>query len=119
MLAAARNGLPVSWLFRDAYVATIRAETFETLDRLQYFHLHQQAGAPCSNCQDVTCACPHGLDIPAQLDRVHEVMLGLQQRDLLPRTPGQSAALAPAGPWQVRRIQDEVPPVLAPGTRAR
>lgn len=110
--------LPVSWLFRDAYVATIRAETFETLDRLQYFHLHQEAAAPCSTCQDVTCACPHGLDIPFQLGRVHDVMLGLRQHDLLPRTPQQSAALAPAGPWQVLRIQDEVPAALSPGARA-
>lgn len=110
--------LPVSWLFRDAYVATIRAETFETLDRLQYFHLHQKDGAPCSKCLDMTCSCPHELDIPAQLGRVHEVMVGLRQQGLLPRTPQQSAALAPAGPWQVRPIQDEVPASLAPGARA-
>ena len=110
--------LPVSWLFRDAYVATIRAETFETLDRLQYFHLYQQPSAPCSTCPDMSCACPHGLDIPGQLDRVHEVMLGLRERGLLPLTPQQSASLAPTGPWRVRRIQDEVPLVLAPGARA-
>jgi predicted aldo/keto reductase-like oxidoreductase len=110
--------LPVSWLFRDGYVATIRAETFETLDRLQYFHLHQEDSAPCSTCVDMTCSCPHGLDIPAQLGRVHDVMLGLRQQGLLPRTPREIAAVAPAGPWQVRLIQEEVPASLAPGARA-
>ncbi|SOE64080.1 Predicted oxidoreductase of the aldo/keto reductase family [Burkholderia sp. YR290] len=110
--------LPVSWLFRDAYISTIRAETFETLDRLQYFHLHQDPGAPCGSCQNVTCACPHGIDIPAQLDRVHDVMLELRQRNLLPRTPQQIVEMQPTGPWQVRRIQDEVPRRLALGARA-
>ena len=34
------QGLPVSWLFRDAYINSYPSATFETLDRLQYFHLH-------------------------------------------------------------------------------
>lgn len=103
------RNLPVSWLFRDAYVATIRAETCETLDRLQYFHLHQNPKAPCDGCVDVTCVCPSGLDIPVELARVHTTMLELRERGLLPRTPLQIAALIPKGPWPVRVIHEEVP----------
>ena len=32
--------LPVSWLFRDAYITHYPSETFETVDDLRYFNLH-------------------------------------------------------------------------------
>lgn len=34
------RNLPVSWLFRDAYISNYPSETFETIDALQYFRIH-------------------------------------------------------------------------------
>ncbi|WP_438396827.1 aldo/keto reductase [Caballeronia sp. DA-9] len=109
------HNLPVSWLFRDAYVSTIAAETFETLDRLQYFHLHPGEVSTCSTCNDVTCKCPSGLDIKHSLTLVHSVMLDIRKKGLLPLTPAQSALQQPRGPWRVRLFQTEVPDALARG----
>jgi predicted aldo/keto reductase-like oxidoreductase len=113
------RGLPVSWLFRDAYVSTIRAETFETLDRLQYFHLHPQAQAACVSCDDVSCACPHGLDIPIELARVHEVMSDLRARGRLPRTPAELEREPARGPWGLKLVHAELPSPVAPGSTCR
>src|SRR5215471_8493870 len=42
--------LPVSWLFRDAYITHYSSETFETVDEHRYFKLHPWDTAACSTC---------------------------------------------------------------------
>jgi len=110
--------LAVSWLFRDAYVANIRSETFETIDLLQYFHLHPQDGAACASCDDVTCRCPYDIDIPRSLIRIHEQMLRLRDAGLLPETPAQIERQAPRGTWAVKVIGKEVPSAIGVGQTA-
>ena len=83
------QSLPVSWLFRDAYISNYPSETFETLDRLQYFHLHPDETATCRTCRDVTCHCPYDIDIPGNLIRIHQQMVSLREQGLLPATPEQ------------------------------
>ena len=56
--------LPVSWLFRAAYIAVSRSETFGTLDRLQYFHLRPRETAACGAFENVTCRCPSDIVTP-------------------------------------------------------
>jgi predicted aldo/keto reductase-like oxidoreductase len=113
------QNLPVSWLFRDAYIQTIRAETFETLDRLQYFHLHPQLTAKCASCDHVTCLCPFGIDVPGSLIRVHEVMSKLKDQKLLALTPTQQEQQQMgSGPWGVKVISAEIPPSMRCGDRA-
>ncbi len=86
--------LPVSWLFRDAYITHYPSETFETVDDLRYFTLHPGETAACSTCTDVTCACPYGIDIPASLVKVHAEMRARREQGLLPRRSGASRRLA-------------------------
>lgn len=76
--------LPVSWLFRAAYIEYSRSMPFETLDRLRYFTLHPSGGAKCSTCTQVTCRCPNGIDIRAALATLHERMKCLLAPESLP-----------------------------------
>jgi predicted aldo/keto reductase-like oxidoreductase len=101
--------LPVSWLFRDAYVSGIGSETFETLDRLQYFHLHPGEASTCGTCDDVTCECPAGLDVKSELMRVHAAMIELKEAGALPLTPSEIAQQQPRGPWSAKTILAEIP----------
>jgi predicted aldo/keto reductase-like oxidoreductase len=110
------QGLPVSWLFRDAYISSYPSETFETLDALQYFHLHPYQTATCSNCTMVTCGCPQGIDIPGSLIHLHENMLRLREAGLLPVTLAEQQAMgAPPEPFFCRVISQAVPSSLPKG----
>ncbi|MCP5159251.1 MAG: aldo/keto reductase [Gammaproteobacteria bacterium] len=109
--------LPVSWLFRDAYISNGGSETFETLDRLQYFHLHPQDIATCSVCDNRSCWCPQGIDIPYRLIEVHEQMQILRERGLLPETPDQINVQRPRGPWPSKVISRDIPDRLPAGAR--
>jgi predicted aldo/keto reductase-like oxidoreductase len=110
--------LPVSWLFRDAYIANSRSETFETVDRLQYFHLHPQGTAACASCDNVTCRCPSEIDIPKSLIRIHTQMLALREEGLLPETPAEIQKQAPRGNWPAKIISREIPSTLRAGQTA-
>jgi predicted aldo/keto reductase-like oxidoreductase len=108
------RGLPISWLFRDAYLQGLPSETFEVLDDLHYFHLHPSESATCASCDDVTCHCPAGLDLPRSLTRLHDHMLGLRRRGLLQALPGELAGLRD-GALGAAVVSRDVPDVLAPG----
>ena len=108
--------LPVSWLFRDGYISAIGSETFETLDRLQYFYLHPSEISACSVCDNVTCECPARINIKNSLMQVHTAMVKLKVEGKLPLTPAEIAMQQPRGPWQVKPILAEIPTTLAPGT---
>jgi hypothetical protein len=112
------RNLPVSWLFRDAYIANVRSETFETLDRLQYFHLHPSETAACGSCDNVTCRCPDNIDIPQSLIRIHTQMLALRDEGLLPETPAEIQRQVPRGAWSAKIIRREIPSTLRAGQRA-
>jgi hypothetical protein len=50
---------------------------YENWDEAEYFALHPSKTSTCSQCREVTCECPYGLDIPASLMQLHEKMIGL------------------------------------------
>lgn len=83
--------LPISWLFRAAYVHNSSAMVFETIDSLQYRKLHPGNVAACSICPDKTCRCGVGLDIPVLLNQIHATMLHWERINWLP----SPAALEP------------------------
>jgi len=76
------QSLPVSWLFRAAYVSMHPGAAYENWDEAEYFALHPGESSTCSQCNEVTCECPCGLDIPASLSRLHEQMVGLRETGL-------------------------------------
>jgi ferredoxin len=110
--------LPVSWLFRDAYITHYPSETFETVDRLRYFHLHPRDAAACATCADVTCACPHGIDIPRSLMGVHAQMLARRAEGLLPEPPAPLGARTTSEPFAAATVTREIPPSLRAGETA-
>lgn len=110
------RGLPISWMFREAYIWLNPADTFDAVPRLHYFHLHEDEALACATCTNRTCLCTQGLDVPRELARVHEKMLELRAQGLLPKTPLEleRAALETALP--VRVIHFELPNPIAGGT---
>ena len=112
------QSLPVSWLFRDAYISNYPSETFETLDQLQYFHLHPHDTAICSTCTNITCHCPYDIDIPRQLSRIHQQMLSLRDRGFLAATPSQLQEGLINGPSTVQVVSRDIPKRLHRGHTA-
>jgi predicted aldo/keto reductase-like oxidoreductase len=109
------QSLPISWLFRDAYISNYPSETFETLDQLQYFHLHPHDMSVCSTCTNVTCHCPYEIDIPGQLSRIHQQMVSLRDQGRLPATPNQLEGALIDGAFTVQVVSRHIPTRLRCG----
>jgi hypothetical protein len=109
------QSLPVSWLFRDAYISNYPSETFATIDQLQYFHLYPHDTATCSTCTNVTCHCPYDIDIPGQLSGIHQQMVSLRQQGLLPATPSQLQDSLIKGAFTVQAVSRDIPERLQRG----
>jgi glutamate-1-semialdehyde 2,1-aminomutase len=110
--------LPVSWMFRAAYVALHPSETFETWNEVEYFRLHPKEELACESCPDVTCACPYGIDIPRSLTGLHTRMTGLRDRGLVPPAPDVAADAVGGPEFRARVVSRELPHTLAPRQRA-
>jgi predicted aldo/keto reductase-like oxidoreductase len=107
--------LPISFMFRDGYIWNYRSESAVVEDYLCYFALHSSKALACHTCQQQTCACPSGIDIPAALGRLHGVMIELRQEELLPPTPDEAL-----GRWVQQRhwaqlVSKELPSTLSVG----
>ena len=72
--------LPISWLFRASYVNLFPSETFETWDDVEYFKIHPHSESSCGNCQNITCKCPYGIDIPTNMIKLHGQMQQLRNQ---------------------------------------
>jgi predicted aldo/keto reductase-like oxidoreductase len=73
--------LRVSWLFRAAYIDNHRSMIFETPPLHRYFDLHPiQDNALCTACDQITCRCPSGINIPQSLIQIHKIMMDLYRR---------------------------------------
>jgi predicted aldo/keto reductase-like oxidoreductase len=110
--------LPVSWLFRDAYITHYPSETFETADNLRYFNLHPWDTAACSTCTDVTCSCPYGIDIPSSLIKVHAEMAVRREHGVLPTPPDRGPEHHPVETLAAAVVTREIPRALRPRERA-
>jgi predicted aldo/keto reductase-like oxidoreductase len=101
------RGLPVSWLSPAGYLHLFPSEIFEAEEPRDYFRVHPGPGAACETCQDRTCSCPSGLDIPQRLTQVHTLMKGLEGRGVVsPPAPPP----VPAGPLAARVVIQDIPP---------
>jgi predicted aldo/keto reductase-like oxidoreductase len=110
--------LPISWLFRAGYLSLYPSETFETHDELDYFKLHPSAQSACDTCGDVTCQCPHGIDIKSVLARIHQTMCGLADAGIAPPPlPLQRRVLSGKG-YGARIIIRDIPAAVRPGALA-
>jgi ferredoxin len=103
------EGLAISWMFRDAYIWMNPSDTFDAVERLAYFHLHPERELVCARCNDRTCACPTELDIPRELERVHDGMKDLRSRGLLPKTQAELDHAVVGRELAARVVYAEVP----------
>lgn len=110
--------LPISWLFRSAYINLSTYYTFENSDQaLQYFTLHPDMESICQNCDNATCFCPKGLNIRDELITIHEKMLRLLNNDVVPSRDG-ICSVNPGLKYNYAIILKDVPKTLAPGNKA-
>ncbi len=101
------RGLPISSMFRDAYIWGYGNETFMADDRENYAALHPPDALACATCDAQTCRCPQGLDVPRALAAVHDTVAGLRRGG---RHPGPLDAIAAGngGPHRARLISREI-----------
>jgi len=69
------RGLKISWLFRAGYMSLYPSSPYETWEEVEYFRLHPALRAVCADCDNQTCRCPSGLQIPSELVSIHDRML--------------------------------------------
>jgi predicted aldo/keto reductase-like oxidoreductase len=112
------QGLPISWLFRAGYLSLYPSETFETQDELDYFRLHPSERAACGDCPSVTCHCPSGIDIKAELVRIHQAMSELAGAGLAPPPHAIQRRVRSVAGYGARIITSEIPAAVRPGALA-
>ena len=88
------KGLPVSFIFRAAYHYLYPSAPFEVSSNLQYFKLHPWEQSACESCDNRTCRCPAGIDIPREMMAIHRKMVELRDRGLVPAGNGGGEAWA-------------------------
>lgn len=107
------HGLPISWLFRAAYLHLFPSVTHELDARFEYRVLHPADRATCLDCTDRTCRGSCHLDIGALLPLLHNHVTRLHQTGQLPvRAPSPP----PAQRYGMRVIYQDVPHTVPAGT---
>jgi glutamate-1-semialdehyde 2,1-aminomutase len=116
--ATCSKSLPISFMFRDAYIWNYRTETFMADERYNYFRLHPEASLTCATCVEQTCLCPQGLDVPKALARVHARVLHLAADGQHPGRPDDApAAASPTTTHGVRVLSHDAPARMAVAAR--
>jgi glutamate-1-semialdehyde 2,1-aminomutase len=109
------KSLPISFMFRDAYIWNYRTEAFMADERYDYFRLHPAASLACATCVEQTCLCPQGLEIPKALARIHDRVLQLTADG---HHPGQAdGPVVSTACHGVRVLSRDVPARMAAGAR--
>lgn len=101
--------LPISWLFRDAYIQHYPSEIFESPDAYHYFRLTPRESVACQTCQQQTCECPYGIDIPSSLLDIHRRMLSLEKQGVLPYSNSSPELRSSSELLVVRVLRQQVP----------
>jgi glutamate-1-semialdehyde 2,1-aminomutase len=106
--------LPISWIFRAALINLHPSAVFEQLEHMEYFKLHPQMTSVCADCRDVSCRCPNGIDIPLALKEIHEQMLGLVQKELIPPPENRKRRVYGDGTFGARIVSRGIPEQMVP-----
>jgi len=115
--ALCSQNLPISWLFRSAYIANYPSETFETPDTHEYFLLHPDDESICGRCENVTCACINGINIPVSLTRIHSLMKELRSKGVVPPAEVRETRGDKKG-YRAKIIMKDLPAKVTPGEKA-
>ena len=103
------RSLPISFMFRDAYIWNYRTEAFMADDRFDYFRLHPDESLACATCTDQTCLCPQGLEVPHALARVHANVQQLVTAGHRPGHPDRVPVVEANGTGRLRVLSHDVP----------
>jgi len=114
--ALCSQNLPISWLFRSAYIANYPSETFETPDTHEYFRLHPDDEIKCGTCENTTCACIKGINIPVSLTRIHTLMKELRSKGMIPPAEVREITGNKRG-YRARIIMKALPAEVTPGRK--
>ena len=109
------RNLPISWLFRAAYIANYPSETFETPDTHEYFRLHPDNDAICGRCENVTCVCIKGINIPVTLTHIHTLMKELRSKGMVP--PTDTREITGEIGYCAKIIMKDLPATVTPGRK--
>lgn len=112
------KGLPVSFIFRAAYHYLYPSAPFEVSSNLQYFKLHPWERSACEDCDNRTCVCPAGIDIPGEMIAIHRKMLELRDTGKVPDADRGAADWATGRPFAFKLLSLEAPESLGPGQEA-
>lgn len=109
------QGLPISWIFRAAFINLHPSAVFEALEHMEYFKLHPQLKATCATCPSVTCVCPNGINIPKSLGEIHSKMVDLMGQGLIPPPPTKKGEIHGNGTFGAKIVSLDIPREMDPG----
>jgi len=112
------KGLPVSFIFRAAYHYLYPSAPFEVSSNLQYFKLHPWEQSACETCENRTCVCPAGIDIPGEMIAIHRKMIELRHRGEVPSGDRGKQDWATGRPFAFKVLSMEAPSSMDPGEEA-
>jgi hypothetical protein len=102
------RALPIASMFRDAYIWSYGNETFMADDRENYFALHPPDVLACAECDNRSCLCPQGLEVPRALAGIHETVRALRTAGRHPGPIDRLAAPPAAAPHAPVLISREI-----------
>ena len=114
--ALCNKNLPVSWLFRAAYIANYPSETFETPDTHEYFRIHPDNDAICNRCENMTCVCIKGINIPVTLAHIHTLMKELRSKGMVQPADMREITEDRKG-YRAKIIMKDLPAAATPGSK--
>jgi predicted aldo/keto reductase-like oxidoreductase len=109
------KGLPVSFIFRAAYHYLYPSAPFEVSSNLQYFKLHPWERSACESCENRTCVCPAGIDIPGEMIAIHRRMVELRAAGEVPAGDRGAHDWASGRPFGFKLLSMEAPSSLRHG----
>ena len=86
---------------------------------MEYFKLHPQMTPVCADCRNVSCRCPNGIDIPLALKEIHEKMLALAQKELIPLPENRKRRVLGDDTFGARIVSKNIPEKMVAGQSYR
>ena len=113
--AQCSQGLPISWIFWAGLLELYPSMAFEKPEEVDYFRFHPRLASVCATCPDVTCVCPHGIDIPRRRNEIHSVMADLLREQRIPPPDTMKGEVHGDHSFGARIASVEIPRTMEPG----
>ncbi|MBL7178020.1 MAG: aminotransferase class III-fold pyridoxal phosphate-dependent enzyme [Desulfobacteraceae bacterium] len=111
--------LPIASVFGSALISLYPSVAFEIYRNTEYFQVHPQLVATCDTCENKTCNCPNGIDIPRSLSELHSQMLELMHRGLISKPSTEQNIVYGDSNFGAKVISWDIPKEMSPGDTYR